>query len=81
MHSPNETAGAFLLVFVILPFCVIVAYLIPTWIAFIRGHHAKWSIFIVNIFAGWSGFGWIACLFWAVSAIDQREYRYNRRHD
>jgi hypothetical protein len=74
----NEVLSGAMVVIII---GVIMAYYIPFWVAVLRGHHAKWGIFIVNTFAGWSGFGWIACLFWAVSDVGQASYRYNRRHD
>jgi hypothetical protein len=40
-------------------------YLIPTIVAFRRGHASRAGICILNIVAGWSGIGWLASLIWA----------------
>ena len=36
-------------------------YLIPTIVAFRRGHHNKTPILLVNILLGWSFLGCLAC--------------------
>lgn len=41
-------------------------YLIPTFIAFSRGHRYKFPIMAFNIGAGWSGIGWIWTLVWSL---------------
>lgn len=41
-------------------------YLIPTFIAFSRGHRYKLPIMAFNIGAGWSGIGWIWTLVWSL---------------
>jgi len=41
-------------------------YLIPTFIAFGRGHRYKLPIMAFNIGAGWSGIGWIWTLVWSL---------------
>lgn len=42
-------------------------FLLPTLIAFGRGHHYKWIIFVVNVFgSSLLGVGWIAAFIWAV---------------
>ena len=45
----------------------LVVFLLPTLIAFGRGHHYKWIIFVVNVFgSSLLGVGWIAAFIWAV---------------
>lgn len=45
----------------------LVVFLLPTLIAFGRGHHYKWIIFVVNVFGSTLfGAGWIAAFIWAV---------------
>jgi hypothetical protein len=41
------------------------AYLLPTIVAAARGHRQTLAIFILNLFLGWSGLGWVAALIWA----------------
>ena len=44
-------------------------YFLPAFIAYLRGHHQKAAIGVLNIFLGWTVLGWIAALIWAVSAV------------
>jgi hypothetical protein len=46
----------------------IVAYFIPGIIAGVRRHPKAISIFLVNLFLGWSVIGWIFALVWALRA-------------
>jgi len=41
-------------------------YFLPIIIAFLRGHKNRASIFILNLFLGWTALGWIGSLIWAV---------------
>lgn len=41
-------------------------YLLPTIIAFVRGHHYRWIIFVINLFLGATGLGWVFTLVWAL---------------
>lgn len=45
---------------------IVVGYFLPTFLAMFRGHRRKIGIFIVNIFVGWTGVGWIILLAYAV---------------
>ena len=47
---------------------IVVAYFIPGIIAAIRRHRKATSIFLVNLFFGWSVLGWIFALVWALRA-------------
>ncbi len=46
---------------------VIFIYLIPAVVANCRNHSNQISIFIVDLFFGWTLIGWVACLAWAYS--------------
>jgi hypothetical protein len=41
-------------------------YFFPTLIAWKRRHRQGNAIFALNLFLGWSGFGWLGCLVWAL---------------
>lgn len=42
-------------------------YLLPTIIAFSRGHASRWGIFATNLLLGWSGILWLVALIWSLS--------------
>ncbi len=42
-------------------------YLLPTVIAFFRGHGSKWGIFAMNILLGWSVIFWMWSFIWSLS--------------
>jgi len=50
----------------ILVFCFIVFYFIPGLIAACRDCKSKSWILMINLFFGWSGLAWVACLIWAI---------------
>lgn len=52
---------------------VLAVYLIPTIIAFSRGHASKWGIGVLNIVLGWSLVFWIVALIWALSNKGQSQ--------
>lgn len=43
-------------------------YLLPSLLAFVRGHRNKQALAKFNILGGWTIFGWIVALVWAVYA-------------
>jgi hypothetical protein len=43
----------------------IFVYFIPSLIAYNRKHDSRGWVLFLNIFLGWSGLGWLFCLFWA----------------
>ena len=45
-------------------------YFLPSFIANSRKHHALIGIVIVNIIAGWTLIGWVACLIWAYGSTN-----------
>ena len=46
-------------------------YFLPDWVAQSRGHPERGSIFILNLFLGWTFLGWVAALIWAFSSINK----------
>lgn len=44
-----------------------VGYLIPTTIAIMRSRSNTGSIFVVNLFLGWTLIGWVVALAWSVA--------------
>ena len=45
-----------------------IIYLIPSIVAFRRGHPNRWLILVLNIVFGGTGIGWLGCLVWACHA-------------
>lgn len=46
-------------------------YLLPAFVASGRHHHQLAAIWILNIFLGWTLFGWVGALVWASTATHQ----------
>lgn len=49
------------------PFLLIVGYFLPSFIAGMRKKKNTNSVFILNLFLGWTLVGWVIALVWAVS--------------
>ena len=67
-----ENPGVVLLL--LLP--VLMAYCLPTIIAFRRRHPNRYLIAVVNIAGGLTGFGWLLALLWSMHAIHRAEDEY-----
>lgn len=52
---------------------LLIVYLIPTIVAFRRGHPNRWVIALLNVFAGGTGLGWFGSLIWACGAVHRSE--------
>lgn len=52
---------------------ILAVYLIPTIIAFVRGHASKWGIGVLNIVLGWSLIFWVVALIWSLSNKGQSQ--------
>lgn len=49
-------------------------YFIPVIVGYIRKHNNLLAITIMTIFVGWTFFGWLAALLWALNSdIQDRE--------
>lgn len=46
----------------------IALYFLPTLIAYARHLYGRGGILLLNLFLGWTFFGWIAALIWAIAA-------------
>ncbi len=57
-------------------FFAIGLYLLPTLIAFGRHLPNRGGIAMLNIFLGWTFFGWVAALIWAIVAAPPYFYYY-----
>ena len=42
-------------------------YFLPTGIAIIRSRSNTGAIFVLDLFLGWTGIGWVVALVWAVA--------------
>ena len=69
-------------VFSLLTTCLIIAgvvslslllYMLPTIIAFKRGHQNKAAIAGLNILLGWAFVGWVGALVWALIEVRSRD--------
>ena len=49
-------------------FCAFALYFLPTLIAFGRGLNSRGGIALLNFFLGWTFFGWVVALVWAIAA-------------
>jgi hypothetical protein len=57
-------------------FCLLggIIYLLPPVIAFFRRHPYRWPITAIGLAAGWTGFGYLGALVWAVWPINIRSH-------
>jgi len=53
---------------VLLTIFLAVAFL-PSIVAFVRGHHNRYAILILNILLGWTVVGWALALVWSLTAV------------
>ena len=44
-------------------------YFLPSIVAFSRRHHNRMAIFVLNLFLGLSGLGWVIALIWAFTVV------------
>lgn len=71
MNPPPQSGGGIspeFLLFVLLLACV---YMVPTMIAYWRGHGYKHVIFALNVIGGITGLGWIIAIIWAAWPNDK----------
>ena len=41
-------------------------YLLPSLISFLRRNKNWMAVFLLNLFLGWTGIGWVVALVWSV---------------
>jgi len=61
----KEITNPILLVF--LQILVILIYFIPSFVAVYRKHNNAIPIVVLNFFLGWTFFGWVISLVWALT--------------
>lgn len=67
MSETHSNTGFALLLF---------AYFLPTIIAEYRRHRNRMSVFVIDLFLGWTLIGWVVALAWAVSSnVDPKPKR------
>ncbi len=54
-------------------FITLAIYFIPVIIAYVRKHKNLLPITIMTIFTGWTFFGWLASLLWALNSDTESE--------
>ena len=52
---------------------MVLAYMAPGAVAMLRRHHNATAIAALNLLLGWTGFGWIGALVWALTAVRRDE--------
>ena len=62
----------FFIVFFFIP--AVIMYFVPTIVAIIRRARNLAGIILINLFLGWTFFGWVGALVWAVG-YNSREIR------
>ncbi len=69
--SSDSGAGAAVLVLCLLLIGVVcfILYFLPSFIAFSRSHPNRWPIFLINMFFGSTGIGWLGALIWALHKV------------
>ena len=55
---------------VIVLLLLLVGYFLPFIIALARKHVDSTAIFVLNLFLGWTFFGWVVALVWAVKKFN-----------
>lgn len=63
------SSGEFALIWLLALAAVAYLFVVPSIIAFRRGHPNRWPILAVNICLGGTGIGWAAALIWALYAV------------
>lgn len=51
---------------------LIAAAFLPSLIAFIRRHHNRYAILVLNVLLGWTLVGWAVALVWSLTAVWRR---------
>lgn len=62
MHSTGDIVTGLIVIIILLGI-----YLLPTIIAFSRGHASKLAIALINIFLGWLLLSWFIALIWSLA--------------
>ena len=69
MQQSNDGQTTELFYYALSALILLAGYLLPTIVAFGRGHHRKGAILFLNIIIGWTGFGWLYLMLTALGFI------------
>ena len=67
-------SAEFIILFFIMFICAVwlflslAVYFIPVIVAYIRKHNNTLAITLLTVFLGWTFFGWLAALLWALNS-------------
>ncbi|WP_127144282.1 superinfection immunity protein [Pelagibacterium montanilacus] len=64
-----QSTNDLLLIFGLLYGALFIIYVIPTVVAFYRGHPNRWIILIINFAFGATVLGWLIAMVWAMGAV------------
>lgn len=56
-------------------FAGVMAYFIPSYMAFKMGHRNAFAILVLNLFFGWTIIGWILAMVWCSNGNDRETSR------
>lgn len=66
----KNTSGSMITILAVIAIILgVLLYILPSIIAFKRGHQNAVAILAVNILLGWTFLGWVAAFVWSVTAI------------
>jgi hypothetical protein len=58
----------------------VIVYIFPTIVAYTRRLGAGWGLLaVLNLLIGWTGIGWLACIWWAAFGETKTELDYYTR--
>jgi hypothetical protein len=71
--GPADFLGAVMSDLAVELLLVLVAlYISPAVVAYVRGHHNRVAILVLNILMGWTVLGWIGALVWSATAVQPK---------
>lgn len=53
-------------------FLILFLYFVPSFVAFLRNHHNRWAILLLNVFLGFTMIGWVIALIWSATMVKSR---------
>jgi len=57
-------------IWILLGLLAVLIYMLPTIVAFNKGHRNRWVIMIINIVFGLTLLGWLIAIIWAFNKLD-----------
>ena len=66
-EGTEEEVGEFPTIAIIFLGYISLLYFVPSMVAFGRRHHQAVNVFLINLFLGCTGIGWVVVLIWALA--------------